>query len=1147
MLTIALLVLILSSLSFLGGMKNIPPSTDNSGTVTIQTACDQNNYFSMCDPSRIKIFGQKNSKLTSRDTVSANKIYHASGIVIDTSVKPNRIYTPDTGNNRILGFSSLGYCSINTSTKCTNDSDCPNQQCIIDGSKNADIVFGQDNFSDSACNRDNNIGIFNKPTNKSLCFIDFPIATNISEIWTRLNLDVDKEGNLYVPDIHNNRILIYYQPFSTDKSNGKGDSIADFVIGQNDFKSNSENIGLGKFNRNEKSIYIGIGYPSPTSKGVSVDSQGNVWVADTHNGRVLRFPKGLNTADLVIGQANFTSSERFCTIDDSSNLHRLCAPSLAKINPDTGELFVLDELDLPQKPFAARILVFTPPFTNGMSASKNIKAKQDKPLSNTDWTYFFQSSGFTFNKYKTGDYANGIIWVSEHISNRVSLLDANGNILKVIGAKDKYQRGCDYAYYGTCKGPDAIFNNFNLCWPGGSPALDDNNNIYLADENFHRISRFNLPYTLTKHSTSNLMCIPDPNGGMFNGTTPNKVGPGNTSESVGLLAYNNQLILKDFDRYLIWNNYKTNNNSNNADFIIGQKDSITRESNQYQLGSRSFHTVDDKARMWTNNGHGKLIVYQLPLIKTSEPIANFVKLFWSDNPSSEVSYSATSITFHPLEKALYLTDIENHRILRISNYENISNGNKLLVDKVIGQPDKNTTKCNHYYPNNWTADSPPTAESLCGPLQVEVDKLGNLFVTENNYECHGNNRILVYTYEDLKANNKLFPKLNAKKVFISNSFTESVGPGMDRDCKTDQSYISMTFNSKNNLVVGNDGYFNDNNIRYLHQLYIFDDPLKKNPDGSFVQGQKPDRVYFYLPMGAPGEIQFDEADNLIVQDHTWSRTWLIINQVTSTPTPNQTPTVTIEPSLSVSPSPYPLPSLSLSPTPRAHSGGGGGGGSNKPSATPAIKERGFENISSTVKTCVNNYSKSSNRLIDIKDDAFEGYIISLNCRDSIKGYPDKTYRSDEQITRGQMAKYIVNSFKIPINKAGETFIDIKNEEIFYDYIITLKNTNIASGYSDGTYRPGDFVKRQEVSKFIVEAIKVKGVNIYYKDASYTDLDAYNKFRGYIGFLSSENINNEKIIQGFSDGSYRPNDYVTRGQMAKIIENSVRYLEKFNAL
>lgn len=30
-----------------------------------------------------------------------------------------------------------------------------------------------------------------------------------------------------------------------------------------------------------------------------------------------------------------------------------------------------------------------------------------------------------------------------------------------------------------------------------------------------------------------------------------------------------------------------------------------------------------------------------------------------------------------------------------------------------------------------------------------------------------------------------------------------------------------------------------------------------------------------LPLGAPGEITFDTSDNLLVQDHTWNKVWLI--------------------------------------------------------------------------------------------------------------------------------------------------------------------------------------------------------------------------------------------------------------------------------
>ena len=65
----------------------------------------------------------------------------------------------------------------------------------------------------------------------------------------RLNLDVDADGNLYVPDFGNNRVLVYRSPFSADKTGGKGDAVPDLVIGQDDFTSNGVNRGRGRRSR----------------------------------------------------------------------------------------------------------------------------------------------------------------------------------------------------------------------------------------------------------------------------------------------------------------------------------------------------------------------------------------------------------------------------------------------------------------------------------------------------------------------------------------------------------------------------------------------------------------------------------------------------------------------------------------------------------------------------------------------------------------------------------------------------------------------------------------------------------------------------------------------------------------------------------
>src|SRR5262249_15074793 len=149
-----------------------------------------------------------------------------------------------------------------------------------------------------------------RPTRTSLCLMNVPENTNLAEQWMRLHIDVDSEGNLYVPDYYNNRVLMYRAPFSADKTGGKGDTVPDLVIGQDDYTSNGINPGMGPQKRDARSLSLSFGgFDHVASRGISVDGRGNVWVADTFNSRVLRFPKGKNTADLVLGQPDFTTSE----------------------------------------------------------------------------------------------------------------------------------------------------------------------------------------------------------------------------------------------------------------------------------------------------------------------------------------------------------------------------------------------------------------------------------------------------------------------------------------------------------------------------------------------------------------------------------------------------------------------------------------------------------------------------------------------------------------------------------------------------------------------------------------------------------------------------------------------------------------------
>jgi len=490
----------------------------------------------------LTVFGQLSYKESSEQTVTAGKIFHASGVVVDRSSKPNKVYVADTGNNRILGFASIGVCK-STGVKCTNDLDCnPGDSCYVDGLKQADMIIGQPDGEHAACNHDNNIGFYNDTAADELCLIGYPDATNPGEYWMRTNFDVDSQGNLYIPDVWNNRVLKYNQPFSLDKVEGKGDVLPDFVWGQDNFNANKINKGQGKASPSQSSLYTSTGgFDHVSARGASVDPYGNVWVADTFNYRVLRFPANSKQADLVLGQNSFSLSIPACQSYNvtSAPLDMMCSPTIARLNPMTGELFVLDEYP---GGFYTRMLVFTPPFESGMTASRILPIKQDVPLLNLEDRYYASTDGFAFNTFTEGDYANGEVWV--HDWWRVLLLDHDGNILKVIGAQNKSYVGRNSPVYSGCNQDPR--QGFHIVNPGGSMGFDDANNMYLADEEYDRISRVALPYNT--YLSGGKACLPEPNGGLFNGTDKNSISDYKFSGTMGSFIFQNQLVIRDSGR-----------------------------------------------------------------------------------------------------------------------------------------------------------------------------------------------------------------------------------------------------------------------------------------------------------------------------------------------------------------------------------------------------------------------------------------------------------------------------------------------------------------------------------------------------------------------------------------------------------------------
>jgi len=111
---------------------------------------------------------------------------------------------------------------------------------------------------------------------------------------------------------------------------------------------------------------------------------------------------------------------------------------------------------------------------------------------------------------------------------------------------------------------------------------------------------------------------------------------------------------------------------------------------------------------------------------------------------------------------------------------------------------------------------------------------------------------------------------------------------------------------------------------------------------------------------------------------------------------------------------------------------------------------------------------------------------------------------------------------VPFGQAA-SFKDVSSSYIFYDEITYLTEKEIISGFADGTFKPNQPVTRAQAAIMIGKAINLNGAQ---QKTIFSDVGASNGASGYI-----QSAVNAGIIQGFNDGTFKPNNPVTRGQLA----------------
>ena len=162
------------------------------------------------------------------------------------------------------------------------------------------------------------------------------------------------------------------------------------------------------------------------------------------------------------------------------------------------------------------------------------------------------------------------------------------------------------------------------------------------------------------------------------------------------------------------------------------------------------------------------------------------------------------------------------------------------------------------------------------------------------------------------------------------------------------------------------------------------------------------------------------------------------------------------------------------------------------------------------------------------DSTFYIYIRYLYCAGVISGYSDGTFRPGNTTTRGQLTKIVVlaRGWTIECPSAGH-FSDVPVGSVFYCFIETAYGHGIISGYSDGTFRPGNNVTRAQLTKIVV--IAMNWTILCPATGHFSDVGVNDPFYCFI-----ETAYGHGIISGYNDGTFRPGNSATRAQISKIV-------------
>ena len=143
------------------------------------------------------------------------------------------------------------------------------------------------------------------------------------------------------------------------------------------------------------------------------------------------------------------------------------------------------------------------------------------------------------------------------------------------------------------------------------------------------------------------------------------------------------------------------------------------------------------------------------------------------------------------------------------------------------------------------------------------------------------------------------------------------------------------------------------------------------------------------------------------------------------------------------------------------------------------------------------------------------------------GYTDGTIRPNNDISRAEVAtiffRLLTDEARTQYDKTTSSFSDIKDGAWCCRAVSTLTNMGIIKGYTDGTFQPNKSITRAELATIIARFAKLD-----------VNTETFSDITGHWAQKSIELAAGNGWINGYTDGTFRPNNNITRAETFAMI-------------